>query len=375
MIDLPPPPPRGDAPLWLARPTRFARLSPRTALAAVFVVAMLLAIAVATADIDMTASASVGAGDMTDLILYQTIIEGVRVGDNYYPVAVDALRAGSFPLRPFLTFRLPTLAVMLATLSPVIVPLLQWALAAAVAGAWLWRLRPALPRPPARIVAAILIAGGMVVFVDSDLAAFHELWAAMLVALSLALRRQDRWIEAVAFALMAMLVRETAALFVVIMGALAWLEGARREAAGWGAALAVFAIVIGFHAAAVGAVTSPLDAASPGWSGLHGFGLFVRSVTLATALQALPLALAAMLVALALLGWAAWDDPIALRALATFSGYAALIGVFGRIDTFYWGLMVAPILLVGLVFVPDAARDLARRALDRRRVRVVRTPG
>lgn len=373
MIDLPAPPRRPDAPLWLAAPSRFAGLSKRAALVGVFLVALLIAVAVATSGIDMAAAAASGAGDMTDMILYQTIVEGIRIGDNYYPVAVDALRAGSFPLRPFVTFRLPTLAVLLANLSPVMVVLLQWTLAAAVAATWLRRMFRALPRPPARIVAAILIAGGMVVFVDTDLAAFHDLWAAMLVALSLGLRRPDRWIEAVAFGLMAMVVRETAALFVVIMAALAWVEGNRREAFGWGAALGVFAVVIGFHAFAVAAVTTPLDATSPGWSGLHGFGLFVQAVTRSTALQALPMVAAAMLVALALVGWAAWDDPLALRALVTFSGYAALIGIFGRIDTFYWGLMVAPVLLVGLVFVPDALRDLTARALDRRRVRVVRS--
>ncbi len=32
-----------------------------------------------------------------------------------------------------------------------------------------------------------------------------------------------------------------------------------------------------------------------------------------------------------------------------------LLSLFGRPDTFYWGLLVAPLLLVGLAFVPDAA--------------------
>ena len=55
-----------------------------------------------------------------------------------------------------------------------------------------------------------------------------------------------------------------------------------------------------------------------------------------------------------------------------FALYAALLGVAGRVDTFYWGLLVAPVLLVGLAFVPDALRDLLAAALDKRRITVKR---
>jgi hypothetical protein len=54
------------------------------------------------------------------------------------------------------------------------------------------------------------------------------------------------------------------------------------------------------------------------------------------------------------------------------AAYAALIGIFARSDTFYWALMVAPVFLVGLVFVPDGLRDLFRPSLDRRRITVTR---
>jgi hypothetical protein len=91
-------------------------------------------------------------------------------------------------------------------------------------------------------------------------------------------------------------------------------------------------------------------------------------MTLATGAQLLPPALAAILVALALFGWASWRDPLALRALATFCGYALVISLFARLDTFYWGLIIAPAFLVGLSFVPDALRDLWVRARDKRRV-------
>ena len=63
-----------------------------------------------------------------------------------------------------------------------------------------------------------------------------------------------------------------------------------------------------------------------------------------------------------------------MRALSTFAVYAVLLGMFGRADTFYWGLMVAPTLLIGLAFVPDGLRDLlsAAGAGRRRRITVTR---
>jgi hypothetical protein len=79
-----------------------------------------------------------------------------------------------------------------------------------------------------------------------------------------------------------------------------------------------------------------------------------------------------LLVGLALFGWAAWDDKLALRALAIICASAAQIGLFGRIDTFYWGLMIAPMILVGLAFVPDGMRDLFAAAIDKRRIVVTR---
>ncbi|MGJ3629932.1 hypothetical protein AB5I41_29710 [Sphingomonas sp. MMS24-JH45] len=59
------------------------------------------------------------------------------------------------------------------------------------------------------------------------------------------------------------------------------------------------------------------DLASPGWAGMLGFGFFVKTMVMATSLSALPPPIAAPLVGLALAGWAAWRDPLAMRVLAT----------------------------------------------------------
>jgi hypothetical protein len=361
---------------WSGTPSRFAALGrnkARLALLALVLILVACLTALGTPQSATGASASGTAQEMTDLALYERISAGVKGGDNYYVSAATALRAGHYPLRPFLTFRLPALSVVQAALPEWATAAMLFALVLATAVAWGTRLGMALPRLLPRIALLLLMLGSLIAFLQPELAAFHEIWAGLLVALSLALRRPGRWIEAVAIGLAAMLIRETALLYVVVMALFAWLEGQRREALGWGLAVLIFAIVLGMHAYAVSGVTGPLDAASPGWLGLNGFGFFVSSLATSTALQILPLWLAALLVGLLLFGWASWNDPLGLRMFALLVVYAVAIGVFARLDTFYWALMIAPVSLVGLVFVPDALRDLIVRALDLDRPRITVT--
>jgi hypothetical protein len=357
--------------LWLAEPSRFAGLSRGKARAALALLVLLLLATLSALTVPQPAAVSGSpanrADDEADIVLYEAIVDGVRHGGNYYEVAAQELRRGDYPLRPFVTFRLPTLAMVQSLMPNWAVIGLLWALAAGVMLTWYRRLRPAFARPPPLLIAMVLLAGGMGAFVQADLAAFHEVWAGLLIALSLALRRPGHWVAAAGIGAIALLIRETSALYVGIMVVLAWLEGDRREALGWASGLVLLAVAVVAHAHAVAQVVTPVDPASPGWAGMLGFGFFVEAMTLSTALRLAPMWLAALLMGFTLFGWAAWRDLTGIRALATFSAYAALIALFGRVDTFYWGLMVAPAILVGLAFLPDGLRDLIAAAFPKRR--------
>lgn len=361
---------RPAAPLWLAEPGALASIGRNRALALVFAACALVA-AVLVWPVPV-GEGDGGSGAFSDLSLYESVIDGVAAGGGYYELTASALRAGDYPLRPFLTFRLPAHAVVQAWLPRSVTVLLLYALVAGVAAAWWWRLAPALARRAPRLMLPLLLAGGLVAFMQSDLLAFHEIWAAPLVALALALRRPGRWVEAAAVALVAMLVRETAALLPLVMGFCALIEGERREAVGWGAVLGVFAVAIAVHAWAVAQVTGPLDPASPGWSGLLGPRFALDSLAASGVLRLLPGWLAALTALAAIAGWAAWGTPLARRVALTLLGYAAALSLFARADTFYWALMMTPLWLLGLLAFPDAARDVVRAALDRPRVRVQR---
>lgn len=367
---------RALPPLWLAAPSRYATVTPATARVIVAALAALLLLLslLALATPDPTAAGPDPGTGGTDVALYSAIVDGVRGGGNYYAVTAEALRAGNYPLRPFVTFRLPTLAVTQAAMPPWATAALLYLLAAGVLLAWHERLRAALSRPLARTVALLLVFAGSLACWQVELAGFHEIWAGLLIALSLARYRADAWVEAIGWGLAAALIRETAVLYLLVMAALALRDADRRQALAWALAMTLLAILLAFHAHAVAQVVKPLDPASPGWAGLLGPGFVVRTAWASTALSLIPLAVAAPLVALALFGWTVWASPLATRAAATILAYALLLGVAGRQDTFYWGLLTAPILLLGLAFAPDGLRDLLAAALDRRRI-VVRRVG
>ncbi|MAW99102.1 MAG: hypothetical protein CMN72_05510 [Sphingomonas sp.] len=366
---------RPAPPFWLTGPSRFATLPrSRARWALLLLIGMVAAAltALATPDPAGPPDSLPPSVRQNELWLYGSIVDSMRAGGDYYSVAESALRAGDYPLRPFTAFRLPTLAAMEALLPYQAIIGLLWALGLTVALVWHIRLRSALSSSAARICAIILLAGGIVACVQPALILFHEVWAALLIALSMGLWRPGRWFDAAAVGLCAMLIRETAALYVLVMAVLAWRSGARRELFGWIGTLAIFAIILTIHAIAVAKVTGPLDAAATGWLATNGVGFFIRALTLSTALHSLPLALAAILIALSLYGWAGWADPLGHRVFATLLAYAAMIALFIQADSFSAALMIAPLSLIGIAFAPDSVRDTVRAWLDIRRVRVQR---
>ena len=360
---------RAGPPLWLAVPSRFAGLARPHARWLLAAIGLLLLASLGA--IEPTPAGPV-AGRADDT-LYDGIVDAVRHGDDYYSATAAGLRAGGDPLRPFVTFRLPTLAIVQSWMTPVTAALLLYGVALLTLYAWYLRLGAAFARTPPRVIATVLAAAGMAGAMQAGLVAVQEMWAGLLIALSLALWRPDRWIEPVAIGLAAMLIRETALIYVAVMACFALAEGRRRELLGWIAAVALLAIVLLLHARAVAGVVHPLDQPMTEWAGIPGFGAAVRASVLSTALTLVPMALATPLVALALAGWAGWRDPLAARALATLAACLTLLSLLGHGEDTQGALLIAPLLPIGLAFVPDAVRDLCRAALDRRRITVTRT--
>ena len=301
----------------------------------------------------------------SDLQLYRDIIAGVAEGGNYYEVAAREQRAAGYPLKPFYTFRLPTHATIYAAVGERTMIVILWLLCGGLIVAWWVRLKPCLPTPLLG-AAMVLIAGGLGGLLEPKTGLFHESWAALLLALMIAIRRPGRAWPAIIAGGAALMVRELALPMILAMGGLALIEKRWREAAGWAAIVAIFALYMTFHAHWVAEVVLPRDPASQGWSRQLGMQFALKSIAKVTFGIRLPDALAAGLLVLSLFGWASVRSGWALRAFLLLLGYGAMLALFARTDTFYWALIAAPLSFVGLAFLPKVARDLAKA--------MVRTP-
>jgi len=301
-----------------------------------------------------------------DLILYESISNRVAAGEDYYAAAADELRRGDYPLKPFVAFRLPTLAMAAAWLGRPGLLILQWSLFAAMLAAWWVRLNGQFADRGRRVSAVMLAAAGVAVAVTGRFLYLHEVWAGTLIALSLALHRPGRWGWSLAVAALALAIRELSLPYVLLMAALALWRRDWREFAGWTAISLLFGAILMWHQAAVAAVVLPSDPASPGWAALGGWAGMLRTFYLAGPLRWLPAVVAAPIIILALFGWASWKSATGLAATLMYSGYGLAFMLFGRANNFYWGLMVAPAFLLGLAFLPRAFSDLARAIEPRR---------
>jgi hypothetical protein len=291
-----------------------------------------------------------------DAELYRAVAARVAAGENYYAAAATEQRARHYPLKPFVTVRPPLLAEATALAGgPATMGIGLQLLVLAALIATILRLRSLDLSRSERIAALSLL-----VVAQPDLALWHEAWAATLVTLALAIHRPGRWWPSVAVALLAALTRELAIPFLLVMGFWALVEKRRAEAAAWGAALAIAAAALGLHAHQVAAVVTAADAISPGWSGAGGWPFVASLLARTSAFAILPAGIATALIPFAFLGWAGLSHPTARRATLWLGGMMAAFMLFGRPDNFYWGLMLAPLLPIGLAFAPHTVLRLAR---------------
>jgi hypothetical protein len=144
------------------------------------------------------------------------------------------------------------------------------------------------------------------------------------------------------------------------------LERRWGELAGWGLALAVLAAVLVMHFALAARQHLPGDGFSPGWVRFGGWPFAVLAARRNILLALLPLPFASLALLASLLGLVSARSPWTGRIAGTAVAFLFVFMVAGRPDNYYWGLMVAPLLAMGLPFAPAALSDLARSAMGRR---------
>jgi len=285
-----------------------------------------------------------------DIALYKRIIAHVQGGESYYTAAIRELRENNYPLRPFVVVRPPLLAIALAAISDEMV---RRALLCVLAGitflAWAWRLRAVVSSPVVYAFSLIVLATGIVPAIVPQAYPLHEVWAGLLIALSLAVRRPNAWIVAVILGVAAAIIRELAAAYLLAMMVMAFKDGCRKEAVAWAIGLVIFAATLAVHAHDVNALVTPVDPASPSWLRIGGWSFVLQTTQWNLLLDAAPRWVGVILVPLALAGLTGRRDDLGRRVMLVVFGYVAAFIFVGRDNNSYWGLMIAPLWPLGLV--------------------------
>ena len=291
---------------------------------------------------------------MSDLKLYQTIAQRVAGGEDYYTAAATLQREQGYPLKPFVTMRLPTLATIIATFGMTGAKVLLWVIMGVTLLVWWRRFEGCFTDPGRRLSAILLLTSGLTIIGLPNLVVLHDAWAGLLVTLALGLYGNRRIWPTMLAVTAAILIRETILPIAAVFLFVGLLDRQWKNAGLWGALIAVSLGIFALHAQAVAAVTLPSDLASQGWLRAGGWGFALQALGETTALRALPEWAGAILVPLGLAGWFTWADKTGRAVSLAFIGYTALFMAAGRLENFYWGLWISPLLLAGLAFVPQA---------------------
>ena len=313
---------------------------------------------------DGAGKAHVEKEDDNDLRLYRIIAERVKRGDDYYVAATEEQRANHYPVAPGFTVRLPTLAFLTAALGQHGLIALQVALFGAMMLAMMRRLEDEPGAAEFRPLALALLMCGIASGLNYRYNVLHEIWAAQLIALSLALHRplRGKWVASLAAGALALAVRELALPYVLLMGASALWHRRWREGAAWAGLVALFVAAMVVHLHYADAQVRPGDPLSPSWLVLGGLNSLVYKVANSTFLSLVPVWIAGPAVVLCLFGWTAWKSPLGDVAALLVLGYGLAFMVAGRDNNFYWGVLITPVLFMGGAFLRLGLPSLWRAA-------------
>jgi len=300
----------------------------------------------------------------SDVGLYRAIVNRVSRGEDYYVAAAAEQRANGYPTAPAVAFREPAETLLLVALQTDLArhaALLGLAVAATLA---LWFALGQMDLTPAtRRWSLLLTLTGMAVCLAQNAPYMHETWAGLLITLSLALRRPERWALSVCAAFAACLLRELALPFLFVMLAFAACERRWRESLAWLGAIALFGGLFAIHCVLAGAQHRVGDLASGGWLRFGGLSFVVATLRWNAVLALAPGGVLIAVLCASALGLSGLRHGLASRAALTLIGYVVAFAVVGRPDNQYWGILYAPLVPLGLALAPPALKDLATRAM------------
>jgi hypothetical protein len=344
-------------------PTRFAGINPWKArlIIAAFIAVVLWGI-ITCEDIVREFKKSEDGALAGDPATYHRILERVRAGEGYYKVVGEELRARGYGVRPFFNWKLPTLTYLLAIMPSMqtgkflliiltIISLILWLKLLANKGGFYMAL-----------VGALLLSGVAACSITRAGYLFYEMWAGVLIALSIAAYKHNRPIS-IASGLLALFIRELTLPFAVIMLALAYKDKRRKEVIVWLIGILVFFIYLAIHAKIVSGLITDTDRKSISWFQFGGWQFILSTSKWTLFTYKTPWWGKSIIIPLAILGLAGWRNEVGIRAFLTMSAYICAFLIVGRDNNYYWGFMYVSLMPLGLAHAPPCLLDLFKSGL------------
>lgn len=356
----------------ISHPSRFATLSRGQAGA---IVAVTLAAVVWCVFVSLTQDtlptggphASAGEGQrLTDWDFYERIVARVHDGENYYDALLDEFNKPEWNFKPTSVFncRTPIYAWVFAAFGP----LTRFVLGTLMLSITLYVTVLVSREFGTRYIPlTILLIGPFAWCIVGKVYLFTELWAGVSITysvLSYSMTSADTpgspRTNAVISGIWALFFRELALPYCLLALAFAVWQRHWKETALWLTGLVAFALFYGYHYHEVSKRIAMTDAGQTSqWVRFGGTAFVIGTTELNNVfLIVLPAWVAAIYLPLALLGLAGWRSPTGLRAGLTCAGYLASFAVVGQPNNAYWGLMIAPLLALGIIALPTTLRDL-----------------
>jgi hypothetical protein len=310
------------------------------------------------------APAEATTADGGDLRLYRRIIERVHAGENYYEAAGSELRAAGYATGSLFNWRSPVYAWLIGTF-----PSATWGQILLVMGvlATLLMAYAVLQREGGTLRAALgtlLLLGAFQWCVDGDAFLSQELWAGMLITLSVCAYANGYWRPGVAAGLGALFFRELSLPYCLIALLVAGRQKRHHEVVIWLVGFAVYTLFLTLHGMEVARRLTPDDRVPASWIQFGGPAFILATCRMNAFLFPFPLWVSAIYLPLALLGLAHWRGEMGMRLGLTAGAYVAAFGVLGQPFNDYWGLLYVPLLPFGFVWVPATLQDLFARILQ-----------
>ncbi len=281
----------------------------------------------------------------TDMSFYKDVVRDIRNGGTYYELLGSALRAHNYPVRSIFNWRQPWLLEGLAS-----VP--DWCgrlVLALLAGATIVNATRFLRR---EMFGSLFVINAALPAVAAQSVFFAEIWAGLLIALSVMAYARGRLTEGVLWGVAALFVRELAAPYCILATLIAVREKRWREVAAWSAGGAIYGVLFAVHAWRVLQNIRPEDAAHPNsWVFFGGLPFLFQIWRTNGLFMLLPRPAFAFVVVAIVVSW--WSSKLPMHARGAVVLYSICFLAVGLPFNTYWGFVLAPLMGIWLSYAYD----------------------